>query len=81
MNRSSHANEMGRFTILRLGGRTATASVIINAGNQLPKRGGIVVGLADGHADFSTLPNLWTYHWHNAWAAKLTVGVGANPQP
>jgi prepilin-type N-terminal cleavage/methylation domain-containing protein len=78
---SSHANEMGRFTILRHGGKTATSSVMITSGNALPKRGGIVLGFGDGHAEFSTLPHLWSYQWHNAWAAKIPVNIGNGPQP
>ena len=77
---SGHANEMGRFTILRHGGKTATKATIINTASQLPKSGGVVVGLGDGHAEFSTLPNLWSYQWHNNWASKVAVSIGA-PQP
>lgn len=78
---STHANEMARFTILRHGGKTATSSVTISAGNQLPRKGGIVVGLADGHASYTALPDLWTYQWHNQWGMTVPVGIGASPQP
>lgn len=33
---------------------------------QVPK-GGVNVGLFDGHAELSRLPNLWSYYWHNNW--------------
>jgi len=78
---SAHANEMGRFTILRHGGKTALNSVIISAANQLPPRGGVVVGMADGHAEFSTLPNLWSYNWHHNWGKRVNVRIGAPQAP
>ena len=78
---SAHANEMGRFTILRHGGKTALNSVRISAANQLPVRGGVVVGMADGHAEFSTLPNLWSYNWHHNWARRVNVRIGAPQAP
>ena len=77
---SAHGNEMGRFTILRHGGRTATSSSIISSGTSLPLHGGIVVGLGDGHAEYSSLPNLWSYQWHNLWGQKTTPAIGATPQ-
>jgi prepilin-type N-terminal cleavage/methylation domain-containing protein len=77
---SSHDNEMGRFTILRHGGRTAGASVKITTATQLPARGGVIVGMADGHAEYSTLPHLWTYNWHKSWATQVTPAIGT-PQP
>jgi prepilin-type N-terminal cleavage/methylation domain-containing protein len=73
---SAHANEMGRFTILRHGGKTAAGSVKISAASQLPSRGGVVVGLADGHVEFSILPNLWNYTWHRDWGKKVKVNIG-----
>lgn len=72
----AHNNEMGRFTILRHGGRPASQSTTITAANQLPKRGGINIVLADGHAEFTTLPNLWNYNWHRDWARTITVTIG-----
>lgn len=77
---SAHANEMGRFTILRHGGKTATGSVIINSGTALPQKGGVIVALADGHAEYSSLPHLWTYQWHNAWGKTIPVSIGNSPQ-
>lgn len=77
---SAHANEMGRFTILRHGGKTAAGNVTISSASQLPSKGGIIVGLADGHAEYSTLPHLWTYNWHHQWAAQVVVNIGS-PQP
>ncbi len=77
---SAHANEMGRFSLLRHGGKTVQANTTISGANQLPARGGIVIGLADGHAEFSTLPNLWTYNWHRKWATTVAVRIGS-PQP
>jgi hypothetical protein len=73
---SAHANEMGRFTVLRHGGKTASGPVKISSANQLPPKGGIVGGFADGHAEFSSLPHLWTYNWHKDWrTAAVTLSA------
>jgi len=74
---SSHDNEMGRFTILRHGGSTLQTARIISSSLQLPKQGGIVVSMADGHAEYSTLPNLWSYNWHRGWGKKVRVQMGS----
>jgi prepilin-type N-terminal cleavage/methylation domain-containing protein len=73
----SHSSEMGRFTILRHGGKTAQGPVKIASSAQLPTRGGIIVGIADGHAEFSTLPNLWSYNWHRSWGKTVQVKIGS----
>jgi prepilin-type N-terminal cleavage/methylation domain-containing protein len=78
-NYSGHTSEMGRFTLLRHGGKTAAGAVMISTTAQLPPRGGIVVGLADGHAEFSNLPHLWTYNWHRGWGKVYKPALG-NPQ-
>lgn len=78
---SAHANEMGRFTVLRHGGRTVASPYKISAANQLPLKGGIVLGFTDGHAEFSTLPHLWTYNWHRQWGAQVTVTIGTPQAP
>ena len=77
---SSHDNEMGRFTVLRHGGTAAQGSIMINTTSQLPVKGGVNVVLADGHAEYSTLPKLWNYSWHNIWASTIPVSIGS-PQP
>ena len=56
---------LGCCTILRHGGRTAGSSVPYTSGQPLP--GGINMGLADGHAEFSKLNHLWNYSWHRNW--------------
>lgn len=76
----AHQNEMARFTILRHGGKTAQGPITISSSSQLPPRGGIVLGLGDGHAEFSTLPNLWNYNWHRSWGTTLTVRMGSGVQ-
>jgi prepilin-type N-terminal cleavage/methylation domain-containing protein len=60
---------MGCCTILRHGGRTAGSSVPWQSGQPLP--GGINMGLSDGHAEYSKLPNLWNYYWHLNWNPSL----------
>jgi prepilin-type processing-associated H-X9-DG protein len=56
---------MGCCTILRHGGPTAHRSVPYTSGPLPP--GGINMGLADGHVEYSTLTNLWHYAWHLDW--------------
>jgi prepilin-type N-terminal cleavage/methylation domain-containing protein len=73
---SAHANEMGRFTILRHGGKTLAASMLISSASQLPAKGGVIVGMSDGHAELSTLPHLWTYNWHKSWGRTVAVTIG-----
>jgi prepilin-type N-terminal cleavage/methylation domain-containing protein/prepilin-type processing-associated H-X9-DG protein len=77
---AAHDNEMGRVTVLRHGGRALAAASTITTANSLPKRGGINVGMGDGHAEFSKLPNLWTYNWHRDWGKIIPVNMG-NPAP
>jgi prepilin-type N-terminal cleavage/methylation domain-containing protein len=69
-------NEMALLTILRHGGRAAARSTTITAANQLPARGGIIVGLGDGHVEPSKLPNLWNYQWHKNWGVTVAVKIG-----
>jgi hypothetical protein len=78
---SAHANEMGRFTILRHGGRTVAGPTTIISASQLPPKGGIIVGCADGHAEFSTLPHLWTYNWHRQWGQQVQIRIGTPQAP
>lgn len=75
----AHNNEMGRFSILRHGGKTAAGPVMISSPNQLPLRGGVVLGLADGHAEYSILPHLWTYNWHRLWGTQIPISIGSPP--
>ena len=64
---------MGCCTILRHGGRTAGSSVPHTAGQPLPS-GGINMGLADGHAEYTNLKHLWSYYWHLNWNPALVTG-------
>jgi len=53
---------MGRFCIARHGiSNPAGAPTAIADNQQFP--GGINVGLADGHVEYSKLDNLWSYYW------------------
>ena len=78
---SSTAHTMGRITILRHGGQTLSTSQTISTSAGLPKRGGINVTMADGHAEFSILPNLWNYNWHRGWNPSLVNVSLTMPQP
>jgi prepilin-type N-terminal cleavage/methylation domain-containing protein/prepilin-type processing-associated H-X9-DG protein len=63
---------MGCCTLLRHGGPTAGSSVPYTLGQPLPN-GGINVGLADGHVEYSKLKNLWNYYWHLNWNPALVT--------
>jgi prepilin-type N-terminal cleavage/methylation domain-containing protein len=73
-----HANEMGRFAISRHGNSSPSAQNTWTSANQTPP-GGVILGLYDGHAEFSKLPNLWNYNWHVNWGQLpgLPVQIGA----
>jgi len=75
---ANHDNEMGRFTIARHGG------VIAGAASQnyatpwqfKPPKGGINIGLGDGHVELARLTDLWTYNWHRGWTpGKVNIGI------
>ena len=57
-----------RCTILRHGGKIATASYPFPlSGQRQALPGAINMGLADGHAELAPLRNLWNYYWHLNW--------------
>jgi prepilin-type N-terminal cleavage/methylation domain-containing protein/prepilin-type processing-associated H-X9-DG protein len=66
-------DRMGCCTLLRHGGRTAGSSVPHTTGQPLPS-GGINMGLADGHAEYTNLKHLWSYYWHLNWNPALVTG-------
>jgi len=60
--------QMGRCTISRHGGRSASSAPReIAPGATMP--GAIMMGLADGHARLVKLEDLWTFDWHRDWQA------------
>jgi prepilin-type N-terminal cleavage/methylation domain-containing protein/prepilin-type processing-associated H-X9-DG protein len=60
--------EMGRMTIQRHGGRTATSISTYTANwNISPPPGSVNIGLFDGHVENTRLPDLWSYAWHKNW--------------
>ena len=59
-------NQMGRCTIARHGGRSASsAPQNLPPGQTLP--GAINMGMADGHAELVKLEDLWNLYWHLNW--------------
>jgi prepilin-type N-terminal cleavage/methylation domain-containing protein/prepilin-type processing-associated H-X9-DG protein len=72
--------EMGRVAIQRHGGVAAASRSYKANWNTSPPNGAVNVAAFDGHAEFSKLPNLWSYNWHRNWGQKLTVSIGL-PQP
>ena len=68
--------EMGRVAIQRHGGPAAAARRYTGSWKSAPPAGGVNVTTFDGHAEFSKLPNLWSYTWHRAWAQKYTPAIG-----
>jgi prepilin-type N-terminal cleavage/methylation domain-containing protein/prepilin-type processing-associated H-X9-DG protein len=56
---------MARCCIARHSGKGPAGSTMKVAGNTVPLwTGGVNVSLADGHAEFSKLENLWSYYWN-----------------
>jgi len=75
------ADEMGKIAIARHGGvRPNPGMVYPYSWYILPPRGGVNLGLVDGHVEYSSLPNLWQYTWHKDWASQVQPGIG-NPLP
>jgi prepilin-type N-terminal cleavage/methylation domain-containing protein/prepilin-type processing-associated H-X9-DG protein len=60
--------EMGRVTIARHGGRPALPNAESDGTWQsLPARGGINIGMNDGHVEFAKFAALRSYFWHRYW--------------
>jgi prepilin-type N-terminal cleavage/methylation domain-containing protein/prepilin-type processing-associated H-X9-DG protein len=68
-----NGREMGRTCVARHGTKI-TRSRWVTASE--PPKGGVNIGLFDGHAEFSKLANLWSYTWHNNWdQSKVLIGT------
>jgi prepilin-type processing-associated H-X9-DG protein len=65
--------QMGRACVARHSTRAANRSRWTTVTS--PPKGAVNVGLFDGHAELSKLPNLWNYTWHNNWNPSL-VSIG-----
>jgi prepilin-type N-terminal cleavage/methylation domain-containing protein len=64
-------NQMGRCTIARHGGRSASrAPRDVVPGEKM--LGAINMGLADGHTELVKLEDLWRYYWHLDWQPPVT---------
>ncbi len=59
------SGDMSRVTIPRHGASASSASKSFDPKSKLP--GGINVGFADGHAEFTKLEKLWELRWHREW--------------
>jgi prepilin-type N-terminal cleavage/methylation domain-containing protein len=70
-NQGNWGAEMGRTCISRHG-CTPGPGTGWTAANQMPV-GGINVACFDGHAEYSRLPNLWSYYWHYNWNSSLAA--------
>ena len=70
--------EMGRITLQRHGFNAGAASRSYTASwTTSPPAGGVDLALADGHAEYSKLPNLYSYYWHRNWnQAPNNVAIG-----
>lgn len=59
-------NQMGRCTIARHGGRSASrAPREFDPSEPMP--GAITMGMADGHTELVRLEDLWNHYWHRDW--------------
>jgi prepilin-type N-terminal cleavage/methylation domain-containing protein/prepilin-type processing-associated H-X9-DG protein len=64
--------EFGRITILRHGAKPATPGADTDGTWQsLPPRGGINIGMNDGHVEFAKIAALRNYYWHRYWNQSL----------
>jgi prepilin-type N-terminal cleavage/methylation domain-containing protein len=71
---NGQGNEIGRTCVARHSIRAGTR-ITWSSSTQVPK-GAVNVGLFDGHAELSKLPNLWTYYWHAGWdPSKVRIGT------
>jgi len=71
---AGNGRQMSRTCVARHAGRPSPAARWPTPA-QLPK-GGVNIGLFDGHAELSKLPNLWNYYWHNNWdPSKVSIGA------
>jgi prepilin-type N-terminal cleavage/methylation domain-containing protein/prepilin-type processing-associated H-X9-DG protein len=68
--------EFGRVTIVRHGTKPALPGADYDGTWQsLPPRGGINVGMNDGHVEFAKLAALRSYYWHRYWNKTLANSV------
>jgi hypothetical protein len=67
--------DMGRVAISRHGNASASSHYNWTTANQVPA-GAVVVGMADGHAEVSKLPNLWQLKWHRDWGVVTPPKIG-----
>ena len=79
---SSHTpKEMGRITLQRHGWDAGKAERNHTAAwTSTSPRGAIIIGLADGHAEYAPLVNLYGYYWHHRWnTSAVTIGAPVFP--
>jgi len=78
---NNHTDEMGRFICQRHGGVNPAGA----SRNQsiswavAPPKGSLIVALADGHVEISTLINLYSYRWHRAWDPSKILPLTLTP--
>jgi prepilin-type N-terminal cleavage/methylation domain-containing protein len=65
--------QLGRVAISRHGNAKSSTHYSWTATTQNPV-GGVVLGLTDGHVEYSKLRNLWQYKWHRNWGS---AAIGA----
>jgi prepilin-type N-terminal cleavage/methylation domain-containing protein len=76
-DQGDHAGfEMGRVAISRHGNASSSGQYNWTTANQVPA-GSVVVGMTDGHAEVSKLPNLWQYKWHKDWGVTTPISIGS----
>jgi prepilin-type N-terminal cleavage/methylation domain-containing protein len=68
--------EMGRIAVQRHGGIVSASRHDLTSWSIVPPDGAVDLGLYDGHAEVSKLPNLWNYTWHANWGQKLAPAIG-----
>lgn len=61
--------EMARLALSRHGNANPISHYQWTVATAIPV-GGVNVGLFDGHVEYSKLPGLWKYNWHNGWNSQ-----------
>jgi prepilin-type N-terminal cleavage/methylation domain-containing protein/prepilin-type processing-associated H-X9-DG protein len=83
-NISTGKMEMGRVALQRHGINPGAAERNHTTAwsTSPPNNGGVDIALADGHVEFSKLPNLYNYYWHKNWNQNPnTVSLATPPAP
>jgi len=73
--------EMGRITLQRHGYNAGSAArSYTTLWNRAAPAGGVDTALADGHAEYCKLQNIYNYYWHRNWNVSPNTVAPGSPQ-